>query len=424
MKEDFLHYLWKLKKFQISNLHTTNLQPITIIHSGEYLQLAGPDFFNAQIIIENQKWAGNVEIHLQSSDWYVHHHEKDEAYDNVILHVVWKHNVRIFRKDNTEIPTLELKNFVGQETLSRYQSLVVPKTWLYCENQFNQLPSFIIRNWKERLFFERLERKSELIDFVLEQTNNDWEATLFCLLAKNFGLNTNGAVFFKMALSIPFSILRKESDTTESIEALLFGLSGLLNDEKEDVCYSRLKAKFNYLVQKHQLVLPILEPIQFFRLRPDNFPTIRLSQLANLYGTHLNLFSKILDANSIALLYQIFQVSASPYWQNHYQFDHASKTRKKSLTKSFIDLIIINTIVPIQFAYAKSLGKENIEEGILLLESIKAEQNSTIQKFKTIGIVAENAFESQSLLQLKNEYCSKSRCLECDIGIELLKDNK
>ena len=308
MKEDFLHYLWKFKKFHTSNLHTTNHQPITIIHSGDYLQLAGPDFFNAQIIIENQKWAGNVEIHLQSSDWYVHHHEKDEAYDNVILHVVWQHNVRIFRKDNSEIPTLELKNFVDQETLSRYQSLVVPKTWIYCENQLSQLPSFIIRNWKERLFFERLERKSELIDFVLKQTNNDWEATLFCLLAKNFGLNTNGAVFFKIALSIPFSILRKESDTAESIEALLLGISGLLNDEKEDVYYSRLRAKFNYLVHKYQLELPILEPVQFFRLRPDNFPTIRLSQLANLYGTHLNLFSKILNANSSVLLYQIFQV--------------------------------------------------------------------------------------------------------------------
>ena len=424
MKEDFLHYLWKFKKFHTSNLHTTNHQPITIIHSGDYLQLAGPDFFNAQIIIDNQKWAGNVEIHLQSSDWYVHHHEKDEAYDNVILHVVWQHNVRIFRKDNSEIPTLELKNFVDQETLSRYQSLVVTKTWLYCENQLSQLPNFIIRNWKERLFFERLERKSELIDYVLKQTNNDWEATLFCLLAKNFGLNTNGAVFFKIALSIPFSVLRKESVTAESIEALLLGISGLLNDEKEDVYYSGLRAKFNYLVHKHQLVLPILEPIQFFRLRPDNFPTIRLSQLANLYGTHLNLFSKILNVNSSALLYQIFQVSASPYWQNHYQFDRASQTRNKSLTKSFIDLIIINTIVPIQFAYAKSLGKENIEEGILLLESIKAEQNSTIQKFQTIGIVAENAFGSQSLLQLRNEYCGKSRCLECDIGIELLKDNK
>jgi hypothetical protein len=424
MKEDFLHYLWKFKKFQTSFLQTTNHQSVTIIHSGEYLQLAGPDFFNAQIIIDNQKWAGNVEIHLKSSDWYVHHHEIDEAYDNVILHVVWQHNVSVFRKDNSEIPTLELKNFVDQETMARYQSLVAPKTWLYCENQLDQVPGFIIRNWRERLFFERLEHKSELIDFVLRQTNNDWEATLFCLLAKNFGLNTNGAVFFKMALSIPFSILRKESDTAESIEALLFGISSLLNDEKQDVYYSRLRTKFNYLVHKHQLVLPILEPIQFFRLRPDNFPTIRLSQLANLYGTHLNLFSKILGANSIEQLYQLFHVSASPYWQSHYQFDHVSKSRNKSLSTSFVDLIIINTIVPIQFAYAKSLGKENMEEGMVLLESIKAEHNNTIQKFQTIGIIAENAFGSQALLQLRNEYCSKSRCLECDIGIELLKDNK
>lgn len=424
MKEDFLHYLWKFKKFNTSILETTNHQSVTILNAGNYLQAAGPDFFNAQLIIENQKWAGNVEIHLQSSDWYAHHHEKDEAYDNVVLHVVWQHNMSVFRKDNTEIPTLELKNFVDQETIARYQSLVLPKTWIYCENQIRLVRSFVIRNWKERLFFERLERKSALIDFVLAHTNNDWEATLFCLLAKNFGLNTNGSVFFKIASSIPFSILRKECDTSESIESLLFGISGLLSDEKEDFYYSTLKSKYSYLVNKYQLVLPKIEPLQFFRLRPDNFPTIRLSQLANLYGTHLNLFSKIMEANSIAQLYKIFQVSASPYWQNHYQFDHASKAKRKSLSKPFIDLVIINTIVPIQFAYAKSQGKESIEAGILLLESIKVEQNSTIHKFQTIGVIAENAFESQSLLQLKNEYCNKSSCLECAIGMELLKDNK
>jgi hypothetical protein len=172
------------------------------------------------------------------------------------------------------------------------------------------------------------------------------------------------------------------------------------------------------------LVLPVLEPLQFFRLRPDNFPTIRMSQLANVYGAHLNLFSKIMESNSAAQLYQVFQVSASQYWQNHYQFDHASTSRKKSLSRSFIDLIIINTIVPIQFAYAKSQGKENIETGILMLESIKTEQNSTVQKFQSMGVIAESAFESQSLLQLKNEYCCKSRCLECDIGMELLKGNQ
>jgi hypothetical protein len=238
MKEDFLHYLWKFKKFNTSDLETTNHQNITILHAGQYLQSAGPDFFNAQLIIENQKWAGNIEIHLKSSDWYLHHHETDASYDNVILHVVWEHNVNIFRKDNTEIPTLELKNYVDQETIVKYQLLVSLKTWIYCENQIQQVPDFIMRNWKERLFFERLERKSEFIDVVLQQTHNDWEATLFMLLAKNFGLNINGPVFFKIASAIPFSIIRKESAIVESLEALLFGVAGLLDEEKEDVYFT------------------------------------------------------------------------------------------------------------------------------------------------------------------------------------------
>jgi hypothetical protein len=424
MKEDFLHYLWKFKKFPTSNLQTTNRQSVTIIYAGDYLQLAGPDFFNAQIIIDGQKWAGNVEIHLKSSDWYLHHHEKDDSYDNVILHVVWHHNVDVYRKDNSAIPTLELKNLVDQETISKYQSLVLPKTWIYCENQITQVADFVVRNWKERLFFERLERKSDLVHAVLKETQNDWEATLFCLLAKNFGLNTNGSVFYQIASAIPFSVLRKECNAIESIEALLLGMAGLLRDEKEDVYFNNLKAKFQYLVTKYQLVVPVIAPVQFFRLRPDNFPTIRLSQLANLYGTHLNLFSQIIEANAVTQLYQILQVSASPYWQSHYLFDQTSRTKPKSTTRSFIDLLIINTIIPVQFAYAKNRGKENIDGIITLLENIKAEQNSAIDKFRIIGIDPKNAFESQSLLQLKNEYCNKSRCLECAVGIDLLKENK
>ena len=422
MKEDFLHYLWKFKKFNTSDLETTNHQNITILHAGQYLQSAGPDFFNAQLIIENQKWAGNIEIHLKSSDWYLHHHETDASYDNVILHVVWEHNVNIFRKDNTEIPTLELKNYVDQETILKYELLVSLKTWIYCENQIQHVPDFIMRNWKERLFFERLERKSEFIDSVLQQTQNDWEATLFRLLAKNFGLNINGPVFFKIASAVPFSIIRKECAVAESLEALLFGVAGLLNEEKEDVYFTETRAKFNYLVSKYRIKIPVIEPVQFFRLRPDNFPTIRLSQLANLYGSRHSLFSKIIAAHSVTELYDLFQVAASPYWQSHYQFDHASKTSRKLLSRSFVDLIIINTIIPIQFAYSKSQGKEKLENLISLLESIKPEVNSTIQKFQSISVSTENAFESQSLLQLKHDYCDKSRCLSCEIGIELLKD--
>ena len=218
--------------------------------------------------------------------------------------------------------------------------------------------------------------------------------------------------------------MRKESAVIERIEALLLGMAGLLNDEKEDVYYKNLQATFHYLATKYQLEMPVIAAVQFFRLRPDNFPTIRLSQLANVYAKHLNLFSQIIEANTVTHLYRIFRVSASPYWQSHYQFDHTSKTKAKSTTNSFIDLLIINTIIPVQFAYAKYHGKENIDAIITLLESIKAEQNSTIERFRTIGLDAENAFETQALLQLKNEYCNKSRCLDCAIGVDLLKENK
>lgn len=423
MKEDFLHYLWKFKKFDALNLKTFNGEEITIINVGQYLKLAGPDFFNAQITIGNQKWAGNVEIHLKSSDWYVHHHERDEAYENVILHVVWEHNTEIFRKNNTEIPVLELKKYVDAETISNYQSLTSPKSWIFCEKQLAAIPQFVLKNWQERLFFERLERKSNPIFELLQQTNHDWEAVLFCLLAKNFGLNTNGEIFLKIAQSIPFSIIRKESFEVENLEALLLGTAGLLDLEKEDNYFKDLKFRYFYLLHKYQLEKTIVEPVQFFKHRPDNFPTIRLSQLANLYHIHQNLFSKISIATSIENIYKTFNVSASNYWQNHYQFDKESPKKKKPLSKSFIDLVIINTIIPLQFAYAKSQGKEISEDLISLLDDVAPEKNSIMDKFRSFGIKSKSAFDSQSLLQLKNEYCNNSRCLECAVGMELLKNS-
>jgi len=423
MKEDFLHYLWKFKKFDTANLKTSNGEEIKILNSGNYLQLSGPDFFNAQITIGNQKWAGNVEIHIKSSDWYVHHHERDDAYDNVILHVVWEHDTEIFRKNNTEIPVLEIKNYVSKETLHNYQSLLTPKSWIFCEKQLTSIPSFVLKNWQERLFFERLERKSKHIEELLQQTNQDWESVLFCILAKNFGLNTNGELFLKIAQSIPFSIVRKESFELKNLEALLFAKAGLLKDAKEDLYFKDLLSRFEYLSHKYQLENLVFELVEFFKHRPDNFPTIRLSQLANLYHSQQNLFTKLIDADSVKNIYDIFKVSVSEYWQNHYQFDKESPKKKKSLTNSFIDLIIINTIIPIQFAYARSQGKEVSENLIVLMQEVALEKNSITEKFKTFGIKLKNAFETQSFIQLKNEYCNKSKCLECAIGMELLKNN-
>jgi hypothetical protein len=424
MKEDFLHYIWLYKKLDFTNLKTTNGEILTILNFGQYIQQSGPDFFNAQIAIDHQKWAGNIEIHIKSSDWYVHHHEKDDNYNNVILHVVWEHDTPIFRKDNSEIAVLELKKYVPKEELQKYKELTTQKSWIFCENQIKDIPDFVISNWQERLFFERLERKSNPIQQLLQETENDWEAVLFCMLAKNFGLNTNGEMFFKVAKSITFSLIRKEALEVMYLEALLFGQADMIPLQVEDNYPKELKSWYDYIVLKYKLKKPAIAPIQFFKHRPDNFPTIRLAQLAMVFHLHKNLFSKIIEAKAIDEIYQIFNVSVSDYWKSHYNFDNASPKKEKSLSKSFIDLLIINTIVPIQFAYANSLGKENAELLIDFLSNIPAEKNNIIDKFTKFGIKSKNAFQSQSLLQLKNEYCNNKKCLQCAFGLELLKEKK
>ncbi|GEJ34298.1 conserved hypothetical protein [Flavobacterium psychrophilum] len=422
MKEDFLHHIWQYKKFDFTNLKTTSGENVSIFNTGNFTQLAGPDFFNAQIEIDNQKWAGNIEIHLKSSDWYIHNHERNEHYDSVILHVVWEHDAAIFRKDNSEIPVLEIKNYVSPTLIHQYEKLKATKSWIYCENGIKNIPSFVFENWKERLFFERLERKSNPIEVLLLENHNDWEATFFCFLAKNFGLNTNGESFFKIAQSVPFSIIRKEAFEVENLEAIFFGRANLLTQDKEDNYFKDLKFRWNYIQNKYQLEGIFVNTVQFFKHRPDNFPTIRLSQLANLHHTHQNLFSKVIRAKNIEELYQIFQVSVSEYWQTHYNFDKISTKKAKSLSKSFVDLLIINTIIPFRFAYEKSLGKETSEENIKFLSQITAEKNTVIDKFKSVGIITKNAFETQSLLQLKKEYCDKSNCLQCAVGLAFLKN--
>ena len=421
MKEDFLHHVWQFKKFDIANLKTTKGESIQILNSGQYLQLAGPDFFNAQLIIGNQKWAGNVEIHLKSSDWYMHHHEQDSNYDSVILHVVWEHDVPIFRKDNSEIPTLELKAYVALSDLHKYQSLISQKSWIYCENQIGSVDHFILKKWQERLFFERLEKKSQLIFELLKELNQDWEAVLFCLLAKNFGLNTNGEIFFKIAKSIPFSVVRKESFSLESLESLLLGKANLLSHDFQDSYAKEIKNSYYYLVQKYQLNIKVVGSVEFFKHRPDNFPTIRLVQLANLYFHRKNLFSILIQSSSINQLYQVFNVGVSMYWETHYNFDKESSKKIKKLSKSFIEMIIINTIIPLRFAYALCQKKEITQELIDLVIAIPSEQNAILEKFQSFGIESKNVYESQALLQLKNKYCDNKKCLNCDIGHFILK---
>ncbi|OIQ17351.1 DUF2851 family protein [Lacinutrix sp. MedPE-SW] len=421
MQEDFLHYIWKHKKLETSNLKTQNNELVSILKTGEHNHNTGPDFFNAQLKIGNQLWAGNVEIHVKSSDWYLHNHETDSNYDNVILHVVWEHDTAIFRQNNTEIPTVELKNNVSNQALNNYVKLFNnSQKWINCENDFTSISSFTMSNWLERLYFERLERKAKDINIILEQSKNNWEAVLFKLLAKNFGLKVNGDSFFSLANNLDFSIVRKQQSKQVGLEALFFGQTQLLREDCQDPYFLELKKEYTFLKQKFNLNEIGVLPLQFFRLRPPNFPTIRLSQLATLYTTHNNVFSKIIKTNNIIDFYTIFKIEASQFWQTHYTFNKESKKSKKQLTKSFIDLLLINTVIPIKFSYAKQQGKNIDQDIVLLLEQIAPEKNSIVSKFNSLKNVADSALQSQALIQLKNEYCNKNKCLQCAIGNQLI----
>lgn len=423
MQEDFLHYVWKHKVFSTTSLKTTRGESISVLKLGEQNHNSGPDFFNTQLSIDGQLWAGNVEIHVKSSDWYVHGHEKDKAYDNVILHVVWEHDTDIFRNDNSVIPTLELKNFVDVHLINNYKELLQSKSWINCETHYSEVDEFVLNNWLERLYIERLERKSDEILKFLKDSQNDWEAVLFKMLLKNFGLKVNGEAFLSLANSLDYSVVRKLQHNTLDFEALLFGQAGLLEDDVQECYFLDLKKRYQFLKQKFKLNNQGVLPLQFFRLRPPNFPTIRLSQFVNLYVLEQQLFSKIINVNTVDELYILFGKGVTEFWRTHYTFKTVSKKSKKNISKSFIDLLIINTIIPLKFSYAKVKG-ENIEEELFdLIKNLKIEKNSIIDKYLQLRTIEKNALSSQALLQLKTFYCDKNNCLQCAIGNSLIIKN-
>ncbi|MFC4636522.1 DUF2851 family protein [Dokdonia ponticola] len=418
MREDFLHYLWKYKKFAFAKAKTTTNIAITITSLGEHNHLAGPDFFNSRLRIGEQEWAGNVEIHIKSSDWYAHGHETDPAYDNVILHVVWEHDVDIFRSDNSALPTLQLKEYVDKEALESYTTLFEnqSKKWINCEVKLPDVPDHIWNHWQERLYFERLERKTETIREIVRQSKNDWEATLFVMLMRAFGTSVNGDSFQSLAAHLDFSVIRKCAQEPFRLEALLLGAGGLLPDDSVDSYALQLQGEYEFVQHKFQVDTQGVLPIQFFKLRPDNFPTIRLSQVAMLYHTIPGLFQKLMEVTHLDEFYDLLQVQASTYWDTHYSFATSQKKRVKKMSKAFVDLLLINTIIPIKFAYSQYIGKDQTATILDFITAIQAEQNSIIKKYNTLRPKAENALQSQALIQLKKEYCNVHKCLQCSVG--------
>ncbi len=422
MKEDFLHYVWRTKKFDTQNLRTDTGLPLHILKPGQVNSGPGPDFFNALIEIGHQKWAGNVEIHLRSSDWYAHGHETDPAYDNVILHVVWENDVQVFRKDRSTVPTLELKDIVHVELIGRYTELLnTTKQFINCEKDFAEVDELVKLHWLERLYVERLERKTLDITSLLNRSAQDWEAVLYILLFKYFGLKVNGDTFEHLAKGLDFAIVRKNRNDLQSLEALFFGQAGLLEADCEDHYFLTLKEEYEYLAHKHQLQPNPWAKPHFFRLRPPNFPTIRLSQLAQLFSVHTHLSDSILEAKTMEDYYQLFRFPASEYWDSHYTFGKISKNSKKTISKNFVDLLVINVVIPLRFAYLQSIGKMENDFLLKLIQTIGPEHNSITQNFDLLQKINDNALISQSLIQLKNEYCTPNKCLNCEVGAFLLK---
>lgn len=421
MREDFVHFLWKYKMLLGYNLKTTAGEPLIIKSLGTHNHHSGPDFFNGRVVIGKQEWAGNVEMHVKSSDWFLHGHDTDPAYDNVILHVVWNHDAEIASPSGEPLPVLEVRELVPENLMESYHKLfaIKSKQFINCETQINQVDSFKQSMWLEKVFFERLEKKSGRIVNALEKNNNDWEAAFFQTLARSFGAKVNADAFEQVATSIDQQTIRKLARDAFQLESVFLGQAGLLDQEKSDRYNQFCCGEYAFAKAKHQLS-PAHTPMKLFRLRPANYPTIRLSQLAQLYHRNPMLFGEVLLAKTQEEFYELFKVQAAEYWTDHHLFDKPTKPRVKELTQQFVDLIIINCIVPFKFQYARHTNEDNTEELLALMSSLAPEKNTIVDGFKQlIGI--DSALESQAVLELKPNYCDPNRCLSCDIGVDLLR---
>ena len=422
--EDFVTYIWKFRLFDRENLQTTTGEIIEVFSAGLPNKDSGPDFHNARIRIGDTTWAGNVEIHINSSDWHKHHHTHDKAYANVILHVVYRDDEPIILPDGRRLPTLELHNRISPDLYNRYRHLIYGNQQIIpCEGSIRHVDDITLRNWLTRVLVERLEKRSVAVMKGIEVNKGDWEETFYQFLAAQFGFKTNAVPFELMAKSLPQLTLGKHKNNPLQIEALIFGQAGFLEDDLNDEYPQKLKEEYTFLQKKYDLK-PIEKHLwKFMRLRPQNFPTIRLAQFAALIVKSNHLFSKVLDIKDIDSLRKLFtSLEVNPYWETHYRFDAASKPISKSLGQSSIDILLLNTFVLFLFSYGKYTQQEYfINRSLKLLEKLPAEHNKIVTNFDSVGIKVNTAFDSQALLELKNNYCDYKKCLQCGVGNKILR---
>lgn len=420
--EDFLHFVWKFKLFDFKNLETELGDAFELLSVGIHNKHAGPDFEQAKIKIADTNWAGSVEIHIKSSDWDKHNHAVDAAYNNVILHVVYENDRAVFRQDGTALQTFVLKNRIPKDLEHRYRDLVENLNWIPCEKKITQLASFYIKNWFSRVLIERLEEKSIQVNHLVNEYKGSWDDAFYVMLARNFGFKTNALPFEMLARSLPQQLLAKHKNSSLQIEALIFGQAGFLNTDFTDVYPSKLKAEYQFLAAKYNLK-PIDNYLwKFMRMRPQNFPTVRLAQFAALVVKSNHLFSKVLEMHRIKELHFLFEnLPVSDYWETRFRFDKESAKTSRQIGNDSINNILLNTVSLFLFSYGKSIGKEYfISRAINLLESLPHETNHVTRGFSNMGITPEKADSSQAMLQLKKAYCDHKRCLSCGIGVKLI----
>lgn len=426
MKENFIHFIWQYQYFDKSGLKTCKGEKLNILTTGFYNRDSGPDFLEAKIESGGVTWCGQIEIHLKSSDWFKHKHHHDKVYDNVVLHVVYKHDKAIYRTDGSEIPTLELHNRVNPELIKKYTQLVTSKTkHIPCSNSIPFLPPVLKLSMLDAALVSRLQNKAQQVLEILESCKGSWEETSFRLLCKNMGFKLNSEPFYQLSKSISFKTLKKHADQVFQVEALLFGLAGMLEHGSSDQYYRDLKKEYHFLENKYGLKEQKLkaEIWKFLRTRPSNFPTLRIAQLSKLITCLPNIFSSFTEEKDLNLLRKKLKINPSEYWQNHYAFGKKWSKKSHSMGEESINNILINTLAPILAALAIYHNKQELfERATCFLEKLPPENHSISRNWKTLGLNQDHAADTQAGLELFNAYCKNKLCLDCRIGTHLIKN--
>jgi len=424
MNERLLQFIWQFQYFNKNELQTNGGEKLTIVYPGRYNTHQGPDFLAAKVINGNTTWAGNIEIHIKSSDWKKHNHTGDKNYSNIILHVVWENDSDIYYENGSLLPTLTLQNLVPKVLLDRFKELMLRQAFVPCDTYLPVFDEMKWLAWKERIAIERLQRKSAQILKLLSDANNHWEEVFWWMLARNFGMKVNADVFETVARSLPINILAKHKNQIHQLEGFLLGQAGLLNQDFTEDYPQLLKREYLFYQKKYQLRQVPLKPF-YLRMRPANFPSIRLAQLAMLVNRSSHLFSKIREIDSVAAVKELLNVTANDYWHYHYKIDEAGEYHPKQLGAQMAENIIINTAIPVLFAHGLFTSDENSKDKALRwLSELAAEKNTITKKWTAHEVSNHNALESQGLIELKNNYCDLRRCLECAVGNAILRERR